>query len=199
MAKWVFEQTEARKAKEAELQTITKEVADHLGKPWKYKPAGEHPWSGGIVDGEAKIILASGGGRIIVRGAYPYNGYLGRGQETPTITVAISRGAKVLAKEIRRRFIPRYLPLFDEAVAMRRQHNDRLEKEYATREAIAAEVNSKPAVNGKVFFTGPGRSRGEAEVYGGSVKIELRGIGYEAAILLVKHIVALKSAEKEPS
>ncbi len=178
----------------AELQTITEEVAGHLGKPWKYKPAGEHPWSGRIVDGEAKIILSSSSGRITVRGAYPH-GYLGWGRELPSITMAISRGAEVLAKEIERRFLPKYLPLFDESVEARRISNDRLEKEQIVRDAIVAEVNGRVQAGGKIDFAGPGGSRGNIEVYGGTITLELRGMSHKAAILLANHIATLKSTK----
>ena len=107
---------EERRIKESKLQSLIRDTTLRLGKPWEYQEPSGYMWVGRIANGSAMIQFRvsgpDGNRRIAVSGVYPGN-YLPWGIDTPSITVAMNRGAEVLAKEIRRRFLSKYLTLFD--------------------------------------------------------------------------------------
>jgi len=129
-----------------ELIKLTCEVAfflnvGELTPVWEYKPLDEaYPtqYIRKVSQHECEIALhavtyGAGKGRVEVHG----NFHLGKNKQfvdireyvngervpLPTITVNSSRGAAAIAKEIQRRFMPAYLPLFNKAIEQRNSSN----------------------------------------------------------------------------
>jgi hypothetical protein len=173
-----------RKARELELQVLAEATALHLGKPWEYqKPPHDCGWIGRIVNGKAEIHLRRNVDRVTVRGRYPGDN-LPWSTKPLKITVAWHRGADALAKEIRRRFLPTYLVLYGQSQKAQREDEARLKQEDETKAKLLDSLSGTLHRGRAIHFSGPGDSRGTAEVSGGSVRFELRGMSHEDACWL---------------
>ena len=129
--------------------------------------------------------------RVEVTGRYP--GYKGRPvlnsyeDDFPRITCAVDRGAEAVAREIERRFLPRYWPLAEKALELAAHY----ERENATAgEAardIAEIVGGEVSVDGQRLLDTPsvrfskdgggnGRMYGKMEVHGDEVNLDMSGV-----------------------
>jgi hypothetical protein len=197
---------EERRVQERELQAFTEATAFHLGKPWEYQEPGGYRWIGRIANGKAEIRLRAsdqsrGSGqrdirRIIVSGFYPGD-HLPWGTKLPRITVAMSRGAETLAKEIRRRFLSKYLALYGENQKSKRENEAWLKQEDKTRAKLLDLSGGTLSAGRVIHFSGPGGCDGTIEV-SGSVKIELRSVKHQEAIRIawvLRNLAEIKEVE----
>lgn len=90
--------------------------------------------------------------RLNITGQWPKSIGDGRGrhsfypyQDQPHITVAFGRGAQAIAKDISRRFLPKYLPMWEQMVEQRASYMDenKREQEVLARLAAAGGVTHK--------------------------------------------------------
>jgi hypothetical protein len=113
--------------------TLAAQIAEHLA-GWRAEPC-DGPWLAYLVHTDGpKLALRHNDGRVKIMGTwpigakgqhfYPYN-------QSADISCAINRGAPAIAKEIGRRLLPAYLPLWQE------QDRKRQEAEHSDREAEA--------------------------------------------------------------
>jgi len=122
-----------------ELHALARDIAQALGAEWQY--ASEQPYehrallagSGGI--GLNLAWKQSNHGRLTIVGCWPelvwykersysFEPY----QDRPIISVAASRGPNNIAKDIERRLLPKYLPLWEGAVKARNARLAEIEK-----------------------------------------------------------------------
>lgn len=115
------------------IEQLTREVAIFLGPAWKFEAQDENSvWQRIQGPGEAKLWLqlveyGCDKGRVTVSGSLNIgkNGQYWTTYENhnrvhpPVISVAESRGAEVIAKEIKRRLLPEYLRILALAVSQR--------------------------------------------------------------------------------
>lgn len=103
-----------------ETRELARGVAAELGPDWRATvEPGQEDWPGVYLVGpdQAKLYLRgvwNDAGRLQVSGGYPQNH--GRPQ-VYSITVARTRGATVIAREITRRLLPSYLKTLAEVIA----------------------------------------------------------------------------------
>ena len=147
-----------------DLVQLTQDIAFFLNEgetavKWTFKPLDE-PYPTQYIKGPNESELAirietygSRKGRIEVHG----NFHIGRNQEfidvrewnhstserckLPEISVSGTRGAAAIAKEIKRRFLPEYLPLLQKAINRRDAANSHEDKTRANLTVLAAIVN----------------------------------------------------------
>jgi len=120
-------------ARNSERHDLAREVAGHLGPDWSAEDPGDD-YPGAYLNGpdQARLYLRgiwNDATRVQVAGGYPQN------HQRPaahSITVALSRGAAAIAREITRRLLPDYLATLkgviaenhrDQQAAERRAHN----------------------------------------------------------------------------
>lgn len=115
------------------LHEFAKEVATHLGimtrSVWELKTEPEAESWRAYIDGPNSSSLFfsntwAGPGRIEVSGRYPHNNRV-RTPDYYKITVADTRAALEVAKEIKRRLLPEYLPALADFLA-----RDKADKDY---------------------------------------------------------------------
>ena len=181
----------------SELQALTKEIAGHLGGPWVYGGQGTYSWQAKIVQSnDAEICIKATGvsdyRRLFVAGIYPGN-HLPFGTEHPRITVAVSRGAEAIAKDIERRFLPQYLPLFEQNMQAKADDEEFRRKETAARDSLAEALDGEIVFDHSIRFAGPDNSYGTMTVGGDTVTVELRSLGVESAKRLAHFLLIDRS------
>jgi hypothetical protein len=193
------------------LIQLTKDIAFFLNEgeqrpDWTFKPMDE-PYPTQYITGpneaELSIRIETYGarkGRVEVSG----NFHIGRNRQfvdvrewngsertkLPEISVASERGAQAIAKEIKRRFLPEYLPLLAKAIARRDESNTYEDKSRANLATLAAIVNARvPAERDRTStsFYHNDRAYGDIQVSGDSVTLKLSSLSVEQA----KQILAL--------
>src|SRR4029077_333144 len=182
------------------LIQLTKDVAFFLNEgdttpAWTFKPMDE-PYPTQYISGpnEAELSIrietyGSRKGRVEVHG----NFHIGRNREfidvrewngserakLPEISVSGERGAQAIAKEIKRRFLPAYLPLLAKAIARRVEANTYEDKTRANLAMLAEIVGARlPEDHGRTttYFTG-----GDIQVSGDSITLKLSSLSVEQA------------------
>jgi hypothetical protein len=137
-------------------------------------------------------------GRMEVSGRWPEAAVINqstvtfypRGEST-SITAAVKRGPEAIAKDIERRLLPKYLPLYGEMKERREQY---LAKEARRRECLerlaATGGGDLGRVVGKLRLDAPGGAWGYAEVGvwddGAVVSFELHSVPFGKALQLVE-------------
>jgi hypothetical protein len=137
-------------------------------------------------------------GRVEVSGQWPEAAtvnqstvtFYPRGEST-SITAAVSRGPQAVAKDIERRLLPKYLPLYREMKERREQY---LAKEARRRDCLerlaAAGGRDLRRVVGKLRLDAPNGAWGYAEVGvwddGAIVSLELHSVPFGKAMELVE-------------
>jgi hypothetical protein len=167
-----------------DLQNLARDIAVHLGENWRVIPR-DADWIANIgSQNGATIYVERSGDRLVVTGKFP------RGEDgcnfvphdkRPRITVRASRSPESIAGDIRRRFLPEYLPLYDEAAALWESHR-RAEEQRRRELALLAE-----ATGGTVVTHNSVRWYGEH-----SGKVEVRHGGYATVEVSTTVDVALK-------
>jgi len=124
-------------AKRKETHKLAQAVAEHLvgfyyDSSKQRDRDGELLWWGALENAEdARVTLRPDRNpeRILIDGHIPTkSGYAYGGKRPKEISVARSRGPKIIAREIEHRFLPRYLPLY-EAACKQRERTERGERE----------------------------------------------------------------------
>jgi hypothetical protein len=182
------------------LIQLTKDIAFFLNEGetapvWTFKPMDEpYPtqYIAGPNEAELAIRIETYGakkGRIEVHG----NFHSGRNREfidvrewngserakLPEISVAGDRGAQAIAKEIKSRFLPKYLPLLAKAIARRDEANSYEDKTRANLTTLAKIAGARvPEDRGRTttYFTG-----GDIQVSGDSITLKLSSLSVEQA------------------
>ena len=205
-----------RQSSDAKLQAFTQEVVhflDPLGLEYSYRAAEENVGHLGCITGPdgCEIRLRCDGydfektKRIAVSGGWPdpirYRGdlhsfYPSRHDDRPaSITIALKRGPEVVARDILRRFMPNYLPVWHKMVIWRDEaiaRNTAKDEAYLT---LARADDRKPPAEDCMYF-GPGRSHdlnrqgpsGTVSVssYNGmSAKLEIHNLPIETAATII--------------
>ncbi len=114
------------------LEFIATKAAEHLGSGWHADTTGENP----IIadDGGRSMFLREDKGRITVHSDYHDPDRRAERAcvfKSVSITVSIARGAEVLAKEIRSRFLPQYEPYANAVAEYHRARTRRIEQQQA--------------------------------------------------------------------
>lgn len=114
---------------------IAAALSDLLAQTWVHKPPPDRGWYT-YITGPGGCGLHVGldtrnSGRLNIVGQWPNPVRDGRGTQTfypyedqPRITVAFGRGAQAIAKDITRRFLPKYLPMWEQMVQNRCDYVD---------------------------------------------------------------------------
>jgi hypothetical protein len=177
-----------------DLVQLTQDIAKELGTDWTFKPLDE-PYPTQYLKGPNEAELAirietygSRKGRVEVHG----NFHIGRNREfidvrewnhgtserckLPEISVSGTRGAEAIAKEIKRRFLPEYLPLLQKAIDKRDAANSYEDKTRANLTALATIVNAHvPTERDRTTasFYHNDRAYGNVQCSGDSVTLKL--------------------------
>lgn len=161
------------------------EIADYLG--WKIVPSDGY-YDNACIQGSLvldedcsppQLYLRGRGGRVEVSGRFPRSGSgwaLPYGTEAPRITAAMSRGARAVALDIKRRFIPEYLILYREAVDRCSAANKRAKETERTMRMLAEafETTLRQANDLTVHFRFPNDIWGDVRMSGGKDKLNLK-------------------------
>lgn len=182
------------------LPEFTAQVAALLP-GWHHKVAPDNnQWCTTIINGKgAGLFLRydrytfDGSSRLSIAGSYPvHNGhYYGPlNVKRPEITCAIKRGPAAVAKDIARRLIPKYLPLYEQAAksaadsrAYETQGLDSLEQ-MAT--ALGVTIPTHNGSRRRLYLTGS--PSGDIETLGTSVHLELRSVPLDLALYIARSI-----------
>jgi hypothetical protein len=183
-----------------DLIQLTKDIAFLLNEgektvKWTFKPLDE-PYPTQYIKGpnesELAIRIETYGarkGRIEVHG----NFHIGRNREfidvrewngserckLPEISVSGTRGAAAIAKEIKRRFLPEYLPLLQKAITKRDEHASYEDKTRANLTVLAAIVNAAVPTErdrSTASFYHNDKAYGDIQVSGDSVTLKLSSL-----------------------
>ena len=198
-----------------ELCALAEQVAEALGKPWTtspplrfqggapvhaYEPP-QHLYLQG--DGDERLELYftrdSNMQRLTVEGRYPSTargGFISipHGMERPEITVAISRGAAVIAKEIARRLLPEYRKVLARVQETKRRTDTYENSQDGNLKSFAAVFGTAPSAdnlkNGSMRIGTPFSDvLIEVEAFDDSVNMKLRSVPIEKALLLAQLLV----------
>jgi hypothetical protein len=185
-----------------ELVQLTKDIAKELGGAWTFKPLDE-PYPTQYISGpnEAEIAVrietyGSRKGRVEING----NFHIGRDREfidvrewnhstserckLPEISVSGTRGAVAITKEIKRRFLPEYLPLLQKAIEKRDAATSWEDKTRANLITLAAIVNaSVPTERDRTTasFYHNDKAYGDIQCSGDSISLKLSSLTMEQA------------------
>lgn len=174
-----------------EQQILVRDIATHLAMlliDWK-PLTGEHSRRAKVVRKDsAEIWIRIDGDRIRTSGLYPGN-HLPWGTDYAYITTAMSRGAETIARDIQRRFLPKYLPLFERNMRMKAADEEYQCLEEAVKKALCEILGGERVFDKSIQFTGPGGSHGSMTVSGSSVTLELRSLGFEDAKSIARFLV----------
>lgn len=141
---------------EAELRRLAPAIARALGPSWRATMRHDHYAELSGPEGQGVGIFASyphaAKGRAVVRGILPTRTRRGdslssNGIENPEVTVALSRGAEAIARDIARRVMPGYLVAL---AAMR----ERIASEDGFRDATEAVASKLAGICGAEYTTG---------------------------------------------
>jgi hypothetical protein len=200
-----------------QLMNLTREIAHQLGGGWKVKTVREdqldYP-SRWIVNAdypgaELTVRIGSYGaerGRVCVHGSLhvgrnnSYETVYENGQkvDAPSITVAMDRGAGVIAREIARRMLPEYLRILALAVAQAEKHNAKADARTATMRQLAKLTGGKmPDVtredSGRVWLGGSRHDQVTVSYGGDSVTFERLSVTVEQAEHIIRYLNGIKA------
>ena len=193
-SKWEIEREEKIAAEEIQ-RNKAREVMKALGATLDEKS--EHTVEGTLPTGESFYISCFGGsygdkGKFQVRGNYSYDprdcGAIEYEESRPEIGVSRSKTVEQIAKDIQRRFLPKFL----EVEAICKAYKDKKTSRIATRDAALSEIAEyvgttyhKPdwrdsSGTESVGFSHVANLRGKAESFDGeNFTLELRGLSLE--------------------
>ncbi len=184
MTAYQIEQANERQA----LSALTRDIATALGNGWQYiAPKDDDELTSRnryIVNGDRKVSVGfvwNQRDRVSLRGTFD-NGlhqHLPYRAENPEITVAISRGPAVIAREIARRVLPAYDALLAQTKARKAEANEFRRKQVANLVALGAVVGLTLTPRDDVdrfFFDG-----GEVRVSDDDASVTLHGLTIEQA------------------
>lgn len=186
------------------FESLVREIADEL-EGWTYKPRTDDYSShyeqiasesdGAIIALTSRCTLYGFDeetARIEIYGKYPtHNGkqkHISGGE--PRITVAAKRGAVAIAKDITKRFLPKYLPLYEEAAAWVQQKVRADDRDAANLAAIATALGvdaPKPDSKRVKLPYSEGRCWGHFEAgYDGTFSVDLHNVSLDTAVAIAQ-------------
>jgi len=175
------------------LHELAREIAQELGKPWEADEVDASFYTRIIHPDGAKLSVRFDKDKLRVTGVYPgglpythrHDGAYGT-EKPPYISVSKSRGAATIAKEINRRFLPKYLPLFEQCKKNQAEEQSYEQEKAAARESLAAAFGGKIIFDSSVHFRVPS-CHGSAEVHG-SIGVKLEDMSLDAALRLAEFL-----------
>lgn len=194
-----------------EVETLAQQVAFFLNagektEAWKFKPNAE-PYCTQHIKGpdEAELYLNLGQygadkGKVTVSGSL----HIGKNRSywtvyekntrvsVPSISVTVTRGAEVVAKEIKRRLLPEYLRILNLAVTQRdsqiAHENKRRNNLVALAKLVNARIPEADDASSTSFYRSDA-AYGTINAYGdGGAGLELRNLTLEQARHILKYI-----------
>lgn len=181
----------------ATVEALAAEVCTHLGTTWKPIATDlEHLAKIGNDQGHVILICTTwnGPGRLNISGQYPRgkgNDCYGRssipyGQALPSISVAQTKAAKLIAGDITRRLLPEYVEVFDKATARKSQHDAYERGQGAVLELIKPYARVNPEKFTFDTYSSEGGYINNGQAYDGHVNMDLRSVPIEKAIAILK-------------
>lgn len=175
------------------IHDLANEIALQLGNPWKADRDVATFYARIIGPSGAKLHIRRDKAKARVTGVYPgelpygyrHDGAYGT-EKPPYIGVSESRGAAIIAKEIRRRFLPKYLPLLTLCKEKRVADEVYEKKKAETKEALVAAFNGKIVFDHSIHFR-VASCYGVAEV-NSSINIKLENMSLDAALKLAEFL-----------
>lgn len=178
---------------QAAFHNLVASIGEALPGNWDLKPYGDDNWACTLFDmdsqaqlffrptewKDAKRIQIRGQLPKDSRGQEPYLPSLRVGQQMPSITVAGTKSAGQIARDIEHRLLPDYLPLLSEALERIAQSESHYNIVGATTTEIAnlLGIEVKPDANRVNFYHSPyppfAENIGEAKVQDEDVTLEL--------------------------
>lgn len=190
-----------------DLEALAKEVASFLpGWTWR-GPLYEHTVETHAViareDGASISINGNGwtsDGRVsITPGLWPkskkgeeFSPYRYSGEGSPRITVAQGRPAKDIAREIERRFLPEYLPLYTKMLERRNATDVRQDSTQTASENLAklvgGKVQGQERGDGEVHWYHEGATYGDAKSHDGGKEwnLQVHNLSYDKVARILK-------------
>lgn len=184
-------------------QRLARELADALGGSWRWEQpedTDETFPTGFVRDSEGRELSMSietygaRKGRIEIRGALPRRDakgdYYDTGLKAPSIGVSGDRGVDAIAREVQRRLLPDYEPLFQRASEAIARRNEYLT---ATTDTVGAIVQAVPGLEWSVrsessasFDVPSGGGYGDIQAHGDNVTFESRSLTRDQVIRMLK-------------
>jgi hypothetical protein len=192
---------------ETEKEQLAAAIASHLKTrgPWRVTRVSPNPYL--VSDQGPGLWLSFGGysqkGRISVHVLWPENHkgqrpfpYFNPGESAPSITVADTKSAEAIAKDIERRFLPEMLPLWDKQsehlVNESHAAHTREANMYRLAEAIGGSVwrdEHEPTRMGIRIPQLPGKPYiFNLQVSDTSVDLDLRSVSVDDAIYIIRKL-----------
>lgn len=186
-----------------ELHELAAQIAARLGEDWSYDPAknqteGSLHWSAIIthLDGYGLHISSNRDGRLTVRADWPmdakkqaYFPYNSEGQAKP-ITISLTKSPMQIAKEISRRFLPRYVRAWLACKARAEAANCYVE---AQKDHFTYLQEACPQLQKRTYSNEEGTGHihkgsiyGDVTCYKDSVNLTLHGLSIEQAYQILK-------------
>ena len=184
-----------------ELYMLALHVAHALGFEWQY--ADEQPYNHRRIlvgpDGVSLNLawVQSDNDRLRILGRWPKPVQRGNRlydfhpHDRPSITVAADKSPNQIAGDIRRRFLPKYLPLWQEAVEAREAKLAEIEKLDSMLTLLMETPNVRKDRNEDGVRFGEYKTvYGDAEVHsGGTVSLKIHNLPFEVACEVLKRIL----------
>lgn len=165
------------------FHTKVQQIAAHLY-PWRMQS--EHSGESWValvhphIDGAQVSLRLCDRGRIAVSGAFPKDFYP-RDEQRPRITVSVDRGARSIAEDIMRRFLPAYIRLFGEMAAHAQAWAAAITEQNGVLDEVAVALGVEvhryydEHQEGEIYAYGCGSSRARVQTshLGGEVTVSL--------------------------
>ena len=162
-------------------------IALFLGQPWKVCRLGEpSPWRHKIIDGKGRCLyFRVGKGRFNVMGIYPSERCKTYNEDYKSISVSISRPAKDIVADIKRRLLPFYLKQWPITVQRYQDHKRQEEQIQLITQALKRVAGGHVVGHGRaartLHFEG-----GSAEIWNNlNISLSLQNLTVEQAIKIV--------------
>lgn len=172
----------------AALRTVAREVAEHLGPSWQLEETDDDSDLVYILGpNDAAVRIKPDGyaynteGRLRIFGRYPHHPRMNltHGETLPEITVTAKKSPQAIAKDIRRRFLPKYLDLHAQAMERKQvyEHAEAVREDHL--QQLAVILNTEPRRD-KLYM--PGSIGGFAQVSdSNTVKFAIYSVPFETA------------------
>lgn len=142
-----------------DIAQLDREIARALGAEWTAELKRLYDWQSGFsiighADGPA-LHTQHDRGRLTIRGEQP-PGDRNRhnGSPPPSISMAISRGPAVIAREIQRRYLPLYLAWYTHAVTQDASYDRAKAARVATLQILAGILGETADGDGAIYHSG---------------------------------------------
>lgn len=170
---------------------IAQKLAHALGCGWTYQRPDELGHAAKITHEHGAILyvtqntyLQAEKGKVKISTGLQYE-HVPHGERAPAIQVSLSRGIDALAKEIRRRLLPAYLPLLERTQARAKEDKERRAKQAALLDELAT-LGHAERRNGSIHWYVSDGFYGDGSVsYDETVSLKLERLPLEVARQIV--------------